>query len=114
MDQKSDRWDVIFATLLSVVTVASRLPYRTRMLYNWDSVQFALALREYDVVKHQPHPPGYVLYVALGRRVFLVPCAARRPSRRMDRCRVPRARRRHAAVDRRPAAAAVDRRRARG
>jgi 4-amino-4-deoxy-L-arabinose transferase-like glycosyltransferase len=26
-------------------------------------------LREYDVVKHQPHPPGYILYVALGRLV---------------------------------------------
>ncbi len=39
------------------------------MLYNWDAVQFALALREYDVVKHQPHPPGYILYVALGRLV---------------------------------------------
>ncbi len=39
------------------------------MLYNWDAVQFALALREYDVVKHQPHPPGYILYVALGRIV---------------------------------------------
>ena len=33
-------------------------PYRARMLYNWDAVQFALALGEYDVVKHQPHPPG--------------------------------------------------------
>src|SRR3989442_6970273 len=39
------------------------------MLYNWDGVQFALALREYDVVKHQPHPPGYILYVGLGRVV---------------------------------------------
>jgi 4-amino-4-deoxy-L-arabinose transferase-like glycosyltransferase len=39
------------------------------MLYDWDAVQFALALREYDVVKHQPHPPGYILYVALGRLV---------------------------------------------
>ena len=39
------------------------------MLYNWDAVQFALALREYDVAKHQPHPPGYLLYVALGRLV---------------------------------------------
>ena len=37
------------------------------MLYNWDAVQFALALREFDVAKHQPHPPGYLLYVALGR-----------------------------------------------
>ena len=39
------------------------------MLYNWDAVQFALALSEYDVGKHQPHPPGYILYVALGRLV---------------------------------------------
>ncbi|MBI4628910.1 MAG: DUF2723 domain-containing protein [Candidatus Rokubacteria bacterium] len=39
------------------------------MLYNWDAVQFALALAEYDVGKHQPHPPGYILYVVLGRLV---------------------------------------------
>src|SRR5260370_37416520 len=37
------------------------------MLYNWDAVQFALALHEFDIAKHQPHPPGYLLYVALGR-----------------------------------------------
>ena len=37
------------------------------MLYNWDAVQFALALREFDVAKHQPHPPGDLLYVGLGR-----------------------------------------------
>ena len=52
---------------LAVVTLLSRWPYRARMLYNWDAVQFALALREFDVAKHQPHPPGYLLYVALGR-----------------------------------------------
>jgi Protein of unknown function (DUF2723) len=52
---------------LALVTLASRWPYRARMLYNWDAVQFALALREFDVVKHQPHPPGYLLYVLLGR-----------------------------------------------
>ena len=43
---------------LAVVTLLSRWPYRARMLYNWDAVQFALALREFDVAKHQPHPPG--------------------------------------------------------
>jgi hypothetical protein len=57
------------AATLSVLTVLSRLPYRARMLYNWDAVQFALALQEYDVAKHQPHPPGYVLYVGLGRLI---------------------------------------------
>src|SRR5262245_6672621 len=69
MRDRADRWDYLFACALGLLTVLSRLPYRTRMLYNWDAVQFALALREYDVVKHQPHPPGYILYVGLGRIV---------------------------------------------
>ena len=69
MTTRADRYDLAAAVVLAALTVASRLPYRARMLYNWDSVQFALALNEYDVVKHQPHPPGYILYVALGRLV---------------------------------------------
>ena len=67
--RRLDRLDLLFAGALAALTVLSRLPYRARMLYNWDAVQFALALREYDVVKHQPHPPGYILYVGLGRLV---------------------------------------------
>ena len=69
MRERADRIDYALAAALSLLTVLSRLPYRARMLYNWDAVQFALALHEYDVVKHQPHPPGYILYVALGRLV---------------------------------------------
>ena len=69
MTSRGDRYDFALATVLAGLTVASRLPYRARLLYNWDAVQFALALTEYDVVKHQPHPPGYILYVALGRLV---------------------------------------------
>ena len=69
MPARADRLDYLLAVGLSVLTILSRLPYRARMLYNWDAVQFALALGEYDVVKHQPHPPGYILYVALGRLV---------------------------------------------
>jgi 4-amino-4-deoxy-L-arabinose transferase-like glycosyltransferase len=69
MTTRADRYDFACAVVLAGLTVASRLPYRARMLYNWDAVQFALALTEYDVVKHQPHPPGYILYVALGRLV---------------------------------------------
>jgi hypothetical protein len=59
--------DVLMMMGLAALTLLSRWPYRARMLYNWDAVQFALALREFDVSKHQPHPPGYLLYVALGR-----------------------------------------------
>ena len=59
--------DWALALGVAVITVVSRWPYRARLLPTWDAVQFALALERYDVVRHQPHPPGYILYVALGR-----------------------------------------------
>jgi hypothetical protein len=37
------------------------------MLYHWDSVNFALAVENFDMLLHQPHPPGFFLYVLLGR-----------------------------------------------
>lgn len=49
--------------LLGVLT---RIPFRSQMLYHWDSVNFALALERFDVRLHQPHPPGYAVYVLLG------------------------------------------------
>jgi len=64
LERHADAW---LASGLAALTLLSRWPYRTRMLYNWDAVQFALALREFDITKHQPHPPGYLLYVGLGR-----------------------------------------------
>ena len=63
--------DAAAALALASLTLVSRWPYRARMLYNWDAVQFALALREFDVAKHQPHPPGYLFYVGLGRLLYL-------------------------------------------
>jgi transmembrane protein TMEM260 (protein O-mannosyltransferase) len=59
--------DRVMALILSGLTLATRWPYRAHLLPTWDAVQFALALERYDVVRHQPHPPGYILYVALGR-----------------------------------------------
>lgn len=32
-----------------------------------DSLNFALGVRDYDVAKHQPHPPGYPVYIALAK-----------------------------------------------
>lgn len=61
------RADWLLAGLVAGLTLATRLPFRARVLPTWDAVQFALALGDYDIVKHQPHPPGYVLYVAAAR-----------------------------------------------
>ncbi|MHB1131367.1 MAG: glycosyltransferase family 39 protein [Chloroflexota bacterium] len=54
------------ATVVFLVGVLSRLPFRSQVLYHWDSVNFALATVQFDVTQGQPHAPGYILYVALG------------------------------------------------
>jgi len=53
--------------ILFLITILSRLPFTSRYLYHMDSGHFSLALTNYDLVLHQPHPPGYVLYVMLGK-----------------------------------------------
>lgn len=49
-----------------------RLPFRSRYPVNWDSVQFGLGVQQYDLQHHQPHPPGYVGYIALGKLLNIV------------------------------------------
>jgi Dolichyl-phosphate-mannose-protein mannosyltransferase len=63
--------DIILPLSLFLLTVITRIPFTSKYLYHMDSVQFALALENYDITAHQPHPPGYFLYVMLGRLVNL-------------------------------------------
>lgn len=55
------------ASALFLLFSVLRLPFRSRFLVNWDSVNFALGIVGFDVLHHQPHPPGYIGYVMLGR-----------------------------------------------
>ena len=43
----------------------TRLLFKSHYLYEWDSVHYALAIEKLDILWHQPHPPGYILYVFL-------------------------------------------------
>lgn len=43
----------------------------SRLLLHMDSGQFALALEKFDITVHQPHPPGYFLYIMMGRLLHL-------------------------------------------
>ena len=61
------RRDFGIAGLLVAVLVLTRWPLRMRELYEWDAVQHALGALDFDVVWHQPHPPGYLAYVLLAR-----------------------------------------------
>src|SRR3989304_7179112 len=66
--QKAD-W--ITPLALFLITLLTRIPFTSKLLYNLDSVHFALPLEKYYVYLHQPHPPGYFLYVMMGRAINL-------------------------------------------
>ena len=53
-----------------LVTLVSRIPFRSETLFAWDSANFAFALEEYNVAFHQPQPPGYPLYVASAKLLY--------------------------------------------
>src|SRR4051812_21631871 len=45
------------------------LSFQSISLDDFDSVSFALALDHFDISLQQPHPPGFPVYVAMGRVV---------------------------------------------
>lgn len=57
--------------LLAVAVAVSRFAFRSHYLYDLDSVNFALGMQRFEPRTHQPHPPGYFLYVCLGRLLNL-------------------------------------------
>src|SRR5687768_13394045 len=57
----------VLCSLLAAAWLAAQRPYLAPSLEDIDSINFALGLREFDVASHQPHPPGYPVYIALGR-----------------------------------------------
>lgn len=59
----SPLWPVAIA---GAVYAAAHLPFLPQSLEDIDSINFALGLRHFDPALHQPHPPGYPVYIALG------------------------------------------------
>jgi hypothetical protein len=66
-DSKNVKKRTLCASSMLLLTLLSRLPFQAKIPYGLDSVQFVLGLDHYDVTLHQPHPPGYFLFVMLGR-----------------------------------------------
>ncbi len=60
-----ERWGVPLALLLG--TLFLYMAFRSASLDDFDSYSFALALDHYNLPFQQPHPPGFPLYIALGR-----------------------------------------------
>ena len=53
--------------ILAVVSLVAHLSLLPPTLEDLDSVNFALGVRYFDVAQHQPHPPGYPIFIALGK-----------------------------------------------
>src|SRR4051812_25845429 len=50
----------------------AHLPFLAPALEDIDSINFALGLHHYDPALHQPHPPGYPVFIAVGRVALAV------------------------------------------
>ncbi|MCS7312744.1 MAG: DUF2723 domain-containing protein [Acidobacteria bacterium] len=61
--------DVLIGLGLFCVGLATRWPFRLTTLEEYDSANYALAVRKIDLLNHQPHPPGY-LFLILAARVI--------------------------------------------
>lgn len=56
-----------FGIGLGLLYALAHAPYSAKSPDDLDGVNFLLGLREFDVARHQPHPPGYAVYMVLGR-----------------------------------------------
>ncbi|MEZ5351681.1 MAG: glycosyltransferase family 39 protein [Bryobacteraceae bacterium] len=65
------RRDAFVIVCLLAVIAATRWPLAPDHLFFFDSINFALALEEFNPALHQPQPPGYPMFVALTRLLHL-------------------------------------------
>ncbi|MCE7699160.1 MAG: glycosyltransferase family 39 protein [Methanobacterium paludis] len=61
--------NLLIPLILGLLVIITRVPFMSKALYEWDSVNYAMAFEKYNILQQQPHPPGYILYVALGKAV---------------------------------------------
>lgn len=63
ISQKNTLYPAITSLFLTAIFLIMRIPFRSRILFNWDSINYALGILDFNVLKHRPHPPGYIFYI---------------------------------------------------
>lgn len=61
-----------FVVAAAVVCAATRFVAMARSLWDWDEALFTMAMRDYDVTFHHPHPPGFPVFIAMARIARLI------------------------------------------
>lgn len=67
---KRSEWTTLIAVSLAVA--ATRLLAIARSPWDWDEMLFILAVRDYDVAAHHPHPPGFPLFIGAAKLLRLL------------------------------------------
>src|SRR6266511_6288254 len=57
---------------LTMLCAVSRFLALARSMWDWDEALFCLGMREYDVTRHHPHPPGFPVYIGMAKIARLV------------------------------------------
>lgn len=52
---------------VAAVCAVTRFLAVARSLWDWDEALFTMAMRDYDVTMHHPHPPGFPVFIAMAR-----------------------------------------------
>ena len=63
---------LVILTTLAVLVALSRFVALSRSIWDWDEGLFCLALRDYNVVLHHPHPPGFPLFIGAAKLVRMI------------------------------------------
>lgn len=58
------RW---VGALAALGFLAGHIPFLVWFLDDIDPINFAMGVRYYDIAQHQPHPPGYPIFILLGK-----------------------------------------------
>jgi hypothetical protein len=61
--------DRVMLAVAAIVLFAVRMPFLPPTLEDIDSVNFDLGVHDYNPVAHQPHPPGYPIFILLAKLV---------------------------------------------
>lgn len=57
----------ILLITIGVAVALTRLLAVSHSLWEWDEALFCLGVRDFNVAAHHPHPPGFPLYIILGK-----------------------------------------------
>ena len=57
---------------LAAVAILARIPFVTHQPLAWDAVQFTLGVLHLNIALHEPHAPGYYVYIRLGQLLHLL------------------------------------------